>query len=184
MNPIEELKNEHRAIEGALLILDKIAEAIETPEGKTDAERLIDFLSVFVDLCHHGKEERVLFRSLESIGVSRAGGPIEVLLREHETGRDHVRGMAEELRGLAAGEGEAGDRFRIHAGDYAALLHQHIDKEDNVLFEIADRKLPPATKNDIQSEFDRIERDVVGEGRHEEFHRMLDSLEEKYRLHS
>jgi hemerythrin-like domain-containing protein len=180
MNPIQELKDEHRAIEGALHILESIAEVIETSAGQNDALRMIDFLKVFADTCHHGKEERVLFPALENIGVSRTGGPIGVMLHEHDIGRGHIRSMAEALQSLEAGDRAAGQRFRTHALDYAALLRQHIAKEDQVLFEIADRRLAPATKEEIQAQFDRIERDVVGQGRHEAFHRLLDHLQEKY----
>jgi hemerythrin-like domain-containing protein len=181
MNPIQELKNEHRAIERALTLLECIAEEIETPSARDDAHNMIDFLKTFADTCHHGKEERVLFPSLQKAGVSKEGGPIGVMLREHDMGRGHIRGMAQALSDLAAGGPDARDRFRQHAGAYAALLRQHIAKEDQVLFEIADRLLSQPSRDDIQTEFDRIERDIVGEGRHEAFHRMLDQLNEKYR---
>jgi hemerythrin-like domain-containing protein len=68
-----------------------------------------------------------------------------------------------------------------HTGKHRCFFAGNIEKEDHVLFEIADRRLPPSMKNDIQTEFDRIERDIVGEGRHAEYHQMLDSLAEKYR---
>jgi hemerythrin-like domain-containing protein len=180
MNPIQELKDEHRAIEGALHILESIAEAIETPSGRDDAQRMLDFLRVFADTCHHGKEERVLFPSLENIGVSRTGGPIGMMLHEHDIGRGHIRSMAEALKSFEEGDRAAGQHFRAHAHDYAALLRRHITKEDQVLFEIADQRLAPVTKGEIQAQFDRIERDVVGQGRHEAFHRLLDNLQEKY----
>jgi hemerythrin-like domain-containing protein len=180
-NPIQELKTEHRAIERALTLLESIAEEIEKGTAQEDARRMLDFLKTFADTCHHGKEERVLFPGLEKAGVSKEGGPIGVMLREHDQGRGHIRSMAGALSGLAAGNPNARELFRQHAGAYAALLRQHIAKEDQVLFEIAERQLSQASKEDIQTEFDRIERDIVGEGRHEDFHRMLDRLDQKYR---
>ncbi len=181
MNPIQELKQEHRAIERALTILENIAEKIQKPSAKRDAGDIIDFLKTFADTCHHGKEERVLFPSLQNIGVSKEGGPIGVMLREHDMGRAHIQGMVRALIALGADEAQGIEDFRGHAGAYAALLRQHIVKEDQVLFEIADKQLSASAKSDIQSEFDRIERDIVGEGRHEAFHQMLDDLDERYR---
>jgi hemerythrin-like domain-containing protein len=35
----------------------------------------MEFLTVFVDKCHHGKEEEFLFPALEAAGIAREGGP-------------------------------------------------------------------------------------------------------------
>ena len=89
MNPIEELKVEHRAIETALDILSRISRDTEqrpATEVIRDAGRLIDFFKTFSDACHHGKEEEHLFPILEQMGVSRDGGPIGVMLIEHDMG--------------------------------------------------------------------------------------------------
>ncbi|MGD0266766.1 MAG: hemerythrin domain-containing protein, partial [Candidatus Methylomirabilota bacterium] len=37
--------------------------------------------------CHHGKEENLLFKTMVDRGFPRQGGPIAVMLHEHETGR-------------------------------------------------------------------------------------------------
>ena len=183
MNPIEELKTEHRAVEESLRILEAICRKIEAERrvsAPQDIERLLEFFAVFVDTCHHGKEETLLFPALEREGVSRRGGPIGVMLAEHESGRAHIAGMRRALAEAQAGSSPAASDFIHHARGYADLLRQHIFKEDNVLFRIADERLPADVKAGLQQGFERIEEEKVGRGRHEAFHRMLDELGRAY----
>ena len=71
---------------------------------------------------------------------------------------------------------------KVEAGEtpHAALLREHIIKEDRVLYPLADRILTQEQQHALEEGFEHIERDVVGEGRHEAFHRMLDELEGVY----
>lgn len=181
MNPIDILKTEHRAIENALEILDRIAGEIGTAAGAADdAAGLIDFLKTFADACHHGKEEDLLFPVLEEIGVSKKGGPIGVMLAEHDQGRAHIAGMHQVLADLAGGRADAPDRFRQHAASYVALLRAHIQKEEKVLFEIAARGLSKVRLSHLGDAFNDFERRRMGDGTHERYHRLLDRLGARY----
>ncbi len=180
MNPIEELKHEHRAIEEALILLETIAQRVQQPGVRQDARELVEFFRLFADTCHHSKEEHVLFPTLETLGVSRQGGPIGVMLSEHDEGRRHIQAMLAALDALETGGRQEAGQFREHAEAYARLLRQHIDKEDNVLFAIAEQRLSEVRKGRLSEAFERIERDVVGEGKHDELHRLLDALGKKY----
>lgn len=185
MNPIDELKSEHRGIETALAILEVMAERLLAGENSSlvlDAEELLDFFRTFVDTCHHGKEERGLFPALEQIGISRQGGPIGAMLGEHEQGRAHIREMARALKDHEAGKPRAAERFSGHADEYIELLHRHIEKEDQVLFLMAAERLPASRNSQLEEQFEQIERDVVGEGKHEQYHTMLDAFRQKYGL--
>ena len=96
MQPIKDLKMEHDAVRLTLRILDEICRKIEKSGEITDLQhldQLLEFFKVFVDKCHHGKEEELLFPALENVGVSREGGPIGVLLHEHQQGREYVRAI-------------------------------------------------------------------------------------------
>ena len=77
MEATQELTTEHGAVLVGLKLLDKITAAIEEKDERAleDLERLLDFFKGFVDECHHGKEEDVLFPELERRGVEREGGP-------------------------------------------------------------------------------------------------------------
>jgi hemerythrin-like domain-containing protein len=71
--------------------------------------------------------------------MPREGGPIGVMLFEHQQGRAFVRQMRESLEAAKSGD-QAGLRQVIDGGrGYIDLLRNHIDKENNVLFMMADR---------------------------------------------
>jgi hemerythrin-like domain-containing protein len=122
MKPIEDLKMEHAAVKITLRVLDSICEgAKKTGElaSPEHLEQLIEFFGTFVDRCHHGKEEELLFPALEAVGVSRDGGPIGVMLKEHQQGRDHVANMKADLVRYREGDRTAASDFgpscpRVH----------------------------------------------------------------------
>ena len=179
MNAINELLTEHQAVRLTLKILKKIGRQIDET-GKIanpeHVEQLFDFFSAFVDRCHHGKEEELLFPALEAVGISRDGGPVGVMLKEHQQGRDLVQKMKAALSAYLNGDGHAAGKFKSHADDYIALLDLHIDKENTVLFPMAIKHLPENRLIDLKNGFDRIETEIIGAGKHEAFHRMLDQL--------
>jgi hemerythrin-like domain-containing protein len=178
MTPTQQLKAEHDAVLLSLRILEASAAALEAGQPGAAAEigELLDFFRVFVDRCHHGKEEEFLFPELERRGVPREGGPVGVMLHEHETGRAHVRSMAAALARLAAGEAAAAAETAREARAFSAMLQAHIFKENNVLFRMADQVIPPDAAAAMLADFETVERDRVGEGKHEAFHAMLERL--------
>jgi len=188
MNATQELTNEHGAVLVGLKILDKIATAIteRSEQAPKDLERLLDFFKGFVDVCHHGKEEDVLFPELERRGVKREGGPIGVLLAEHELGREHVRAIAAGLERLRSGDeaaiAAAAAVISEHARAYDELLRQHIRKERDDLFPTADRLVPDDAAATLVEKYDEIERERVGEGKHDVYHAMLHELKDRYEI--
>jgi hemerythrin-like domain-containing protein len=183
MKPMDELKMEHEAVRLTLRILEKIYLKMEQSEETVNPEhvdQLLEFFSVFVDKCHHGKEEELLFPALEQIGVRRDGGPIGVMLMEHQQGREFVRKMKEAFSEYTSRKAEAAVHFTREAKGYIALLDQHIAKENNVLFPLAEKQLPDAKQSELSNGFEMIEVQKIGIGRHEEFHKMLENLESVY----
>jgi len=183
MQPIEDLKTEHEAVKITLKILESICNAAEETGEISNPDhvgQLIDFFKTFVDKCHHGKEEEFLFPALEDVGVGREGGPIGVMLKEHQQGRDLVAKMDASLAQYSEGRREAVSDLIQHARAYIVLLTQHIDKENNVLFPMADRHLSSEKKGELWEGFETIEEEKIGAGKHEAFHRMIESLEKSY----
>jgi len=182
MGPLEDLRAEHEGILLMLKILERVCDKF-APGGRLDATHLdgiMEFFVVFVDKCHHGKEEEFLFPALEEAGVPREGGPIGVMLREHAAGRACVSQMRQTLTGYRAGDRRAAEGFRQHARQYTELLRQHIDKENNVLFVMAESRLPRAKQDELVRAFEKLEKERIGEGKHEEFHALLDQLQKEY----
>ena len=70
--------------------------------------------------------------------------------------------------------------FAAAARGYGALLTQHINKEDHILFPMADARLSSAQQVLLEAAFAEVERTVIGPGRHEEFERLLERLDRAY----
>ena len=172
----QDLKQEHDAILHVLKILDKVL----STDTKDDVEifkfgnELIYFLKTFADKCHHGKEEDYLFKALNARGISSEGGPIGVMLHEHQQGREYISLMGKSL--------EAKDLtdFKTNAVKYRDLLISHIGKENNVLFMMTDKLLDEAAQNDLFEKFEQHEETVIGHGVHEELHAMIHKWEEEF----
>jgi hemerythrin-like domain-containing protein len=134
------LREEHKHIldvANALAVLVRAAE-----EGRWDFDGFDDcvtFIRLFADACHHGKEEDLLFPELEAAGMPRDHGPIAVMLQEHQQGRAYARHMAGALDAARAGDPDAQATLRNAATGYVNLIRAHIQKEDNVLFQMADQ---------------------------------------------
>ncbi len=179
MKATEELKAEHRGIERMLAIGEKAAQRLAAGaavDGRI-VEQMVDFLRTFADKCHHGKEEQQLFPAMEKAGVPRQGGPIGVMLAEHEQGRAFIRSIAERSEQYARGDRAAAAALASAIGGYVNLLRGHIYKEDNVLFPMADAVLKPHDDTRLAAAFADIESNLMGPGVHERYHAMLDELE-------
>lgn len=152
VGPIEILKAEHRLIEKVLEATERMVD--RAPIDRAYFLKAIEFLSQFADGVHHAKEEEELFPALESAGIPHEGGPIGCMLHEHDQGRSFIRGMIAALD--AAASGDAGGVWLLQTAvrQYVQLLRQHIQKEDNVLFRIADSAL---AAEDQQHMFERFE---------------------------
>jgi len=182
MRPTEELKTEHKAIKRMLRILQGVCARLESgePVDTGHLEQIVEFIQVFADRCHHGKEEDLLFVAMEQAGIPRQGGPIGVMLAEHTTGRGYVKGMGEAIAAYKAGDGSAASTIAENARGYITLLTQHIDKEDNILYPMADRALTETTQQELSEAFEVVERERIGPGRHERFHELLRELDRVY----
>lgn len=171
------LRKEHDAI---LKMLGATDEAIRHIDAggtvRTETlEGLLEFFRLFADQCHHGKEEDILFPLLESRGMPRSGGPIGVMLHEHEQGRALVKQMIEATEACKQGE-KAEGRWADAARGYSQLLRQHIEKENNILFVMAENILTPEDQKKLAAEFDRSEIEKMGAGTHERLHALMDKL--------
>jgi hemerythrin-like domain-containing protein len=182
MKATQQLKDEHEGIKLMLNIIDSISNSMENgKELNTDHfEKILDFLKVFVDKCHHGKEEDILFPDLEVHGLPKEGGPIAVMLHEHQMGREHIKSM-----NIAFNEFKSGNKLaiaRIISGsrDYVELLRNHIEKENNILFMMADKALNESEQSKLFDDFEKMEIEKIGLGKHEEYHKLLKELKNIY----
>lgn len=175
---------EHRAIERMLAVLEAAARRLEEGQAVRPGllREVVDFVRNFADRCHHGKEEENLFPRMEAAGVPRAGGPLGVMLLEHDQGRDYVSAIAGAIDAYDGGDSSAAGVIADNARGYVALLREHVWKEENILFPMAEEVLSPDDQRELEERFEQFEAEVMGPGVHERYHRLLDSLERELGL--
>lgn len=150
-NITQALVDEHRLILRMIALLER--NAPRTAVGSYDNWQFyldgVDFIRNYADRFHHAKEEDVLFEALVNNGMPRQNSPIAAMLMEHDQGRAYVKAME-----TAAGEALAGQTGREqtvaeNALAYAALLRDHIAKEDDILYPLAERVIPDTMRDGI-----------------------------------
>ncbi len=135
------LRQEHQVILRVLGCFE-VALARSRESGQASAEMFapfVEFFEGFADRCHHCKEEDRLFPQLEKHGIPRDGGPIGVMLHEHTLARAHVKAISESIAAADTGDQNALQQIVTEGEALIDLLRNHIAKEDNVLFEMADQ---------------------------------------------
>ena len=159
----EALKKDHRLIEKMLDILQKTAKRLDQG-GDAPAEALKNvsvFIKTFADNYHHGKEEELLFKAMEEKGFPREGGPIGVMLIEHDEGRGYSHALAESIEKYSAGDNSAKKAIAENARNYSDLLSQHIPKEDGILYMMADNILSESFQEELLKKFDVVEKEKL-----------------------
>jgi hemerythrin-like domain-containing protein len=148
------LTEEHKIILRALDVLEQMAARTEKdqPVAPEDVQTLLHFLRVFADDHHQVKEESALFPELMRTSLAN-----DVRLRqmtfEHDQERSLVEGLEDALRT------KKGSDFVHFANWLALLIRTHIHKEDNILFELAQRLLLPEQDERITAELNKFQVD-------------------------
>ena len=181
MTATEQLRHEHEAITLALSILEKLCQRLANGEEVNPEHfgQVLEFIQVFGDLCHHGKEEEFLFPALEAAGIPNADRMLNVM-SEHEHCRILIRQMAAAWQKHCSGDDAAAAAVIRSARAYSAFLNEHISKENDVLFPMAEARLSADSQRRLLEEFERLEIERIGAGRHEQFHKTLDFLKQTY----
>lgn len=181
MEATELLMSEHRIVENVLKSLESATDKLERnevvrPGFFIDAAQ---FSKGFTDGCHHRKEEGVLFKAMVHNGVSDSTGPIAVMLAEHEQGRKYIKALRAAAVELENGDSTAAGRVIENARGYTNLLRQHIMKEDNILFPMADRVIPADEQEKVGEDFETVEEEETGAGVHEKYLGLAEALQKE-----
>ena len=153
------LVDEHRLILRMLTVLERNARL--TKEGEYSDYRFylgaVDFIRNYADRFHHAKEEDVLFEALVANGMPRQNSPVAAMLLEHEQGRAFVRAMEEAAQAALRGEPGQDGVIAANALGYLELLREHIAKEDEILYPLAERLIPDSLRESIIAAYDAAE---------------------------
>jgi hemerythrin-like domain-containing protein len=180
---IEVLMNEHRLIKRVLGSLETFASEIE---GGVAPERAVladygAFFRDFADVCHHGKEEDILFLRMTERGFPRETGPVAVMLYEHKVGRGHVATLRQAGGGSGALTPVETQLVLQSASVFVPLLRAHIQKEDRILYPMALRLLTAPELDAMESDFEAFEARMRADGSHDRLLGLADRLAAAFR---
>ncbi|MGZ4788271.1 MAG: hemerythrin domain-containing protein [Terriglobales bacterium] len=162
--PIRILREEHDNILKGLEVLEACSERLKDGQEVPAAtlEELIEFFRLYADKTHHGKEEDLLFPAMIEHGFSREVGPIHCMLSDHEHNRALTREMIAAAAEYRSGDESAGLRFAGAADEYVRLLREHIQKENLVLFVMAENTLPTEQEPELLAKFREVDGKKIG----------------------
>jgi uncharacterized protein len=160
----ELLMDDHQAAEKVIAALERGFDNGDGPEPALIGAA-VEFFTVYLEGCHHQKEEQHLFPLLEARGLPRHGGPLGVMLTEHDENR-RLLGEFERLgRGYARGDRAQLEPLKRVFSDYAALMKQHFWKENDILYPMGLRVLGPNDGAHMVAGFEACEQAVGADTR-------------------
>jgi hemerythrin-like domain-containing protein len=114
---------------------------------------------------------------MEEHGIPNDGGPVGMMLMEHEEGRSYVRSMFDALGRIEAKDETAQASLFENARQYLRLLREHIQKEDDILFRMANEVIPEDKQKQLLKDFEAHEAEEMGAGVHEKYLQIAEELE-------
>lgn len=173
------LMADHEIILDGLHVLDEMV--AEAEQGKAidnhDIRSLLTFFRDFANGCHHVKEGTIFFPALMQAGMPSQTGTLCVMSYEHERGRALTSAMSDSL------DRNKKEDFLMYAHRYIQLLREHIEKENRVLFDLADQTLSDDEDETVADAIEHFEKYIVGKPACERFTSVIQSLASKY-LHA
>lgn len=137
MLPIGVLMREHRLIEDIIVLMRKESALIENTD-KVDSvpvNFIVLFLRTYVDRCHHGKEEEILFKALKTKKLSKEHDKIlKDFIDEHAYARETVGSLEDANKRYVQGYTNASKDVRQYLDDLIKFYPTHIGKEDKEFF--------------------------------------------------
>jgi hemerythrin-like domain-containing protein len=180
MKPTEDLMYEHKAIKLILNVMSNISNSIKDKKVfyTNDVEKIVDFLSVYVDKCHRNKEETVFYPAL-----SLSKSPIEnigLIINEHSISKGYLDEITCCVENCKIGSTFSGERIADCMANYVQLIEDHIQKEENDYFPLANKALSGEAQKEISKQFKLINDEFIGLDIHTRYDELLKLLENKY----
>ncbi len=175
MKPIGPLMREHRLIEQMVVLVNQ--QLLKVQENNSADIRFIsqavDFFRTYADRTHHGKEENILFRVLDTKPLAPEHRRImNELVQEHIFGRKKVGQLAQAGDKYDKGDNESLIEITNSLKEIAAFYPVHILKEDAHFFYPCLEYLSKKEQDDMLQEFWEFDRTLI----HEKYQQMVEKL--------
>jgi hemerythrin-like domain-containing protein len=180
MQPKGMLMAEHRLIEYMLEIIGKEIEEIKKINQVDVAviDTIIDFIRVYADETHHGKEEKILFAELAKKPMNEPEAKMmQDLINEHVYARGLVKALVEGKDGYAQGDTGKIEAVRQNLEALLAFYPPHIKKEDEDFFLRTEKYFTQEELSAMTGRFVEFDAQMI----HEKYRRVCEELNQKYR---
>lgn len=180
MKPTDELIFEHKAIKIMLNVMSNISESIKNKKVfyTNDVEKIVDFLSVYIDKCHKNKEETVFYPAL--LLSKYPFKNIGLIINEHSIGKGYLEEILCCVENCKIGSTFSCERIADCIANYVQLKEGHIQIEENDFFPLAEKALSEEVQLEISKQFQLINDKFDGQDIHAHYEELLQSMEHKY----
>ncbi len=183
MNSIKLMMEEHQYILRMLAVVRNVCYGVLKGDeiNYEDFDHMIDFIRNYADAHHHGKEEKLLFNEMVT-HLGPLGNKLIThgMLVEHDFGRLYISELREALNRVNAGDKVSKLDVIANAISYTHLLKRHIEKEDTVVYQFAERQLPEGILNKVNQETEEFEAAALNQGTQKHYQELVEALEKKY----
>lgn len=174
------LEDDHVHILRLIDVMEYIA--LHNVSDVAHLESIVDIIRNFADGLHHAKEENIFFPFLATKGFSPGQGPVAVMLNEHVQGRNFVKGISDNIILLKDGDKTALVEIHRNMNAYSELLRNHIAKENNILFRMADRVISEPEHNQLLYSFSEAEKDHFSSSDEKDYVMIIKNLATFYKI--
>ena len=169
---------EHRLIERMLSIIKNVLVEIEAKK-KVDpvfVDTAVDFIRVYADRTHHGKEEDILFRELANKPLSGEDRQImNELIEEHVFGRQTTSALVEANTRYRNGNDSALTDIVGKLRTLIGFYPKHIEKEDKAFFPASRAYFTEQEDQAMLADFYEFDRKMI----HEKYESVVEELEKQ-----
>ncbi|MBW2363641.1 MAG: hemerythrin domain-containing protein [Deltaproteobacteria bacterium] len=169
---------EHRLIERMIAIIrDTLTQVENTKEiDPLFVDKAVDFIRIYADRTHHGKEEDILFRDMNNKNLSSEDRQVmNELIEEHVFGRTTTKALVEANIRHRNGDTSALQDVMSCLDTLVDFYPKHIEKEDKVFFPASRAYFSEAEDQTMLAEFLEFDQKMI----HEKYKLVVNGLEEK-----
>jgi hemerythrin-like domain-containing protein len=169
---------EHRLIERMLsLVRDALLRAEKTQTiDPLFVDQAVDFIKVYADRTHHGKEEEIMFREMHDKNLAPEDRRVmNELIEEHVFGRTITKAVVEGNTRYRNGDQAALPDIMLALHTLVDFYPRHIEKEDKLFFPAARAYFSEAEDQAMLARFWEFDRQMI----HEKYSLIVDSLQKQ-----
>jgi len=172
------IRDEHRSISAILHGMEYLVDRVRTRKAKIDPRvfsAMIYYLDTFSERMHHPKEDRYLFKAMRSRG-GEAAAVVADLEKEHAAGGEALKRLEQRLVRYEEGGDKEFPAFAEAVAKFVREYRDHMQKEESVVFPLAQRILSTADWQAIDRAFEENRDPLAAQRDSRDFEKLFDRI--------